>query len=380
MNRVLIFSVIIISTFRCSFQDNDESKIITILDHNDEVTMMSDIIKGVKYVKLRNSFGKMIGRVDKVLVEDGKIFIFDFFLSKSLFVYDLEGKFKFSISGLGHGPGEFEEVKDFLVTEKSIEILDATNKILIYGMDGDFKSERKLPFDAYKFSKFSENEYIVFTPQAGGKYFKNDQCSLVIYNFKTKNVNCLLKLSDQVPFFTQRNILVDFNNQFYFSTVFNDTIYSVDYHNNLKTEYILDFGEAKFPMNFQYLSPVQVVQSLNDNIDKLYHAPSLFVNDKYLISKYSHNGMRHLILNKKFSKYTVLSHEIENNIDGGLPVYWIHALYNNEIVSVIESNYLIERLNSIESKSTVPKVNDFVSFARTLSANDPHVLIFYQLK
>jgi hypothetical protein len=81
----------------------------------------------------------LIGRVNEVQVFDGYIYVLDALQAKSLFVFDMTGKFIRKIGRLGNGPGEYSSISDFTIDplNKEIYILD-NNKLHKYKTDGNF--------------------------------------------------------------------------------------------------------------------------------------------------------------------------------------------------------------------------------------------------
>jgi len=101
---------------------------------------LSSLFKNVRTIILETNKDCLIGRVNGLQVFDGYIYIFDSSKAKSLFVFDLEGRFIRKIGSLGRGPGEYVEIHDFtLDTENRIIFLcDALNRIQKYQLDGTY--------------------------------------------------------------------------------------------------------------------------------------------------------------------------------------------------------------------------------------------------
>jgi len=383
---LLLFSLATACNSKSDNASNSHSpnKLTTIPVSEAKPLLLSEAISEIRYVKLKKSGSAYFGQVDKALIHSGKIYILDSYNSKSLFVYDLQGNFKLSISQLGQGPGEYVKPQDFLVTDKTIEILDVTNKIIVFDHSGQFLSEKKIPFNAYKFSKLTENKYIIHSKESGNlQYGENIDCSLLLYDEQSKNYDCLLEQGMVLPFFTERNILINHNGEILFSSVFNDTIYSFN-QNHFNAKYMLDFGKNRFPSNLlnSQTDYVRMADVMNTNLDKSYHFPSLFANNKFLITRYNQNGMIHLIYNNQNGELRTIKSRAKNDIDGGPPLFLIHALHENEIVTIEDPNNIIKRYHAIKSKTstTSPKQQAFLNFSKDVDINDPQILVFYKLK
>lgn len=144
------------SIFSCSFglsQSGDLFEIVISPKPNQEARL-SEFIKELKYVQLETTEESVIGFAGKILISNGKIFIGDSRTSKSLFAFDMEGKFLYKIVANGQGPREFISFTDFAIQPESnnIFIWDGNlKKFVIYSSGGKFLDEFKPPID---FSKF----------------------------------------------------------------------------------------------------------------------------------------------------------------------------------------------------------------------------------
>jgi len=111
------------------------------LDGNKEAFIpISSIFKDVKTIILETRSDCMIGNVSEFQVFDGHIYILDKYNAKSMFVFDMEGRFLRKIGSLGRGPGEYLGVSDFtLDTENRIIYLkDVDYRVHKYQFDGTY--------------------------------------------------------------------------------------------------------------------------------------------------------------------------------------------------------------------------------------------------
>ena len=103
---------------------------------------LSSIFGRVRPIILETRAECLIGSINEIQVFDGYIFVLDLFVSKSLFVFDMEGRFIRKIGALGNGPGEYIEIRDFtLDTENGfIFLCDRGTRIHKYKLDGTYIS------------------------------------------------------------------------------------------------------------------------------------------------------------------------------------------------------------------------------------------------
>ena len=90
-----------------------------------------------------------------------------------------------------------------------------------------------------------------------------------------------------------------------------------------------------------------------------------------------------MIYNVKNGNKSTLKTGTENDVDGGVPLYWAHALNNRDIIMVYDSEYVLERsaANLQEEKNQLnEKEQAFLDFANGFNPDDPLVMIAYHLK
>lgn len=116
-----------------------------ILDIKNTIDIRFDTIsnKQIVYVPLETKEECLIGEVEKIIVKQDKIFVADFTVSKTLFVFDMQGKFLFKINKRGKGPGEYIQFHDFDVNiDGSIYLWDINLcKFIICDSTGTFVRE-----------------------------------------------------------------------------------------------------------------------------------------------------------------------------------------------------------------------------------------------
>lgn len=84
-------------------------------------------IELVNIIPLETNSSSIIGRLDKGFVTNDKIIIADF-KNSNLIVFDNSGKFLFKVGEKGKGPRKYMDLRDFMVLDNDIYLLD--NKII----------------------------------------------------------------------------------------------------------------------------------------------------------------------------------------------------------------------------------------------------------
>ena len=144
MKDGVFFVLLLLSFYSCSVKQNElsliESDYTIDLDGKADTIALSAFFKSPKVIILENDSDCLIGRINEFQFFDGFFFILDKKFSKSLFVFDKDGRFIRKIGSVGNGPGEYINLVDFsLDTEnRIIFLLDHGQRIHKYHIDGSF--------------------------------------------------------------------------------------------------------------------------------------------------------------------------------------------------------------------------------------------------
>jgi len=98
----------------------------------------------ISIVPLETNEDCLISKIDKIEIKNGNIFIKDD-LAKSVYVFDLKGKYKGKVNAVGAGPGEYVTLSYMTVTDSSIVVLDHDIGKQIEYRISDFKVLRTEP-------------------------------------------------------------------------------------------------------------------------------------------------------------------------------------------------------------------------------------------
>lgn len=114
----------------------------------------SEIFKKISYIKIQTDDNFLVGRIDKLVVGDDRVFMLDRKLSRAVFCVDTNGKKVFEIHRIGRGPGEFMDLRDMAYDFRRKEILlfcYVRQMIISFDLQGNYLRERKMPFEAIGF-------------------------------------------------------------------------------------------------------------------------------------------------------------------------------------------------------------------------------------
>jgi hypothetical protein len=126
----------------------DDPNIIKLFIDIDDIQEMnySDIFDSYEIIPLETSQDILIGEIDKVLFSDDLIFVLDKRITKTVFAFGKEGKFRFKITSQGFGPGELYSPTNITLNHDKQELVvvdGRQGKFLIYDFEGRYKKEIK---------------------------------------------------------------------------------------------------------------------------------------------------------------------------------------------------------------------------------------------
>ncbi|MEO9885042.1 MAG: 6-bladed beta-propeller [Balneola sp.] len=247
----LIGSILV---FSCSSNDKKvDANIETIEVDPEEATevFLSGFVDEIRFVKLSTEKNSLIGYIDKVRIVEDKIFVFDSYRAKGVFVYDMDGNALYNIVKPGSGPGEFLEPNDFVIdtTSNAIIIYDGSAvKFSHYDLDtGRFIKDQNLDFRLSSFWS-TKDRYILFL---NNHIFKDNRNNIIITDKNLEILSTSLKIRpDQKGFhYNLPRTFYEHKESVYFTAPSNYIIYR--YKNNNFSEYIkLDVGDKNLPKGY----------------------------------------------------------------------------------------------------------------------------------
>lgn len=111
------------------------------LDGKKETSILfSSIFKNVQTIILETNKDCLIGNINEFQVFEEFVYVLDRLSAKSLFVFNMDGRFVRKIGNLGRGPGEYVQVIDFTLDTENrfIFLLDRGNRVHKYLLDGTY--------------------------------------------------------------------------------------------------------------------------------------------------------------------------------------------------------------------------------------------------
>lgn len=236
---------------------------------------ISDLIDSVEYVPLESHPDGLFKAIDKLMVRNGKYFIFDCFGQNQVMVFDSTGKFLFPVGKKGRAPGEYLRIRNFTVDDNCVYLINNdANTLMIYdNTDGHFVGQKKLPFFAFDVSVCDNND-LIFSWYSNKEGTANDEPYKIMVTDKEINIqHNLFGINDNdCNDLSKRHYFMSSASNIVFNTLFSDTIVVFSRQApEIVATYSMDFKSRKIPANkrksyvdaklFNYLSETPIITS-----------------------------------------------------------------------------------------------------------------------
>ncbi|MCH7412454.1 6-bladed beta-propeller [Belliella sp. R4-6] len=323
-NRNLLLVCMITLCMSCGKQSGNDAISIENIEQltfeKVDLVTTSMFAQEISYIPLELRGDNLIGEIFKIIYSDSTFLIGD--KSKSrVYGFDSSGKWEFSIDAKGQGPGEYNELSDFYVSEgNEIHIFcRSLQKILVYDFDGNFIDEVFIRHYVNAIHHESDNKFITYSSVSD--YINTDYrpagiSALSITNESIHNKNLISFGGDhaysskrQYSFFSKSQ-----NELFILSP--SDTIFSYNSGIGLEAKYVLDFEDIKVPERLKTLpNTVENHQIINESgavrLKDYFVKSRQFISFEFLLDEYVYWSFRNNDSTKMIYSY-LLSDDINN--------------------------------------------------------------------
>ncbi|WP_241294583.1 6-bladed beta-propeller [Belliella kenyensis] len=303
--------------------DEIDAAHLVVVDFDNKSDMKyEDYIDFVKYVKLETTDESLIGAVDNLLFDDDKIFVVDKQVSKSIFVFDMEGRFTHKIHAVGDGPDKYFSIRDVSldVANKRICLVDLDGRrIKFYTYEGEFLESVRMPFLFSSMIHLTDDQF-VFNSGLSANQDKEDVdgYALVVADMEGKVSYKKFEDRNHNFSFTIQDPLRISGSDIFYNPRYRDVIYSISQEGALPF-YKVDMGIHGFPQ--ERLPSINTQEYLEMDANKS------FVNG-YISLK---DGAMFIIFGDKQVFNVLYSKESGNSISLLRPVFshFSHSLFSS---------------------------------------------------
>lgn len=339
------------------------------------------------FVRLETNPECLIGHIDNVYFSNDLIFVVDKRITKSVFIYSIDGNFKSKIDNRGKGPGEYIDIQDVDINHitKQIAVLDGySRKVNFYNFKGEFiESKDTAPLILYALASIDSINYIFDK----GRYPDNNLISDVgQYRIICSDLKAIFhkgitieKSAMNLHHNTQRQFW-KFGEDIFFNKPFQDTIYRVS-KDSIVAAYYLNLNGHNIPYKDK--------MDLTDNKVKDLTGKYAFLNGDFIefedftyFEIFYPGSTQHVFYSKESGKVIsgrdfVIFNPLLNFV--GTPI----SRYKNNIFVVTVDACFLKNLSwdSCPVKDQYPYLKSkFDSLVNGLTCEDNPTLMFYSLK
>lgn len=402
MKKVLLLIFLIFSILSCSdkkdggnkHKDTQTTNIKVSVDDRQSIKC-SRLFQSTQLIPLETNEQSLLDNIQKIIPDsEGKIYVST---SKSVSVFDSEGKFIHKINNVGKGPGEYLQIDDFLIDEQEgyIEILDMRGrKIVRYDLSGKYVDQWETKMQSMAFTKINTSTYALYN---SNNITEESKYKLEIRKFNTnKSMGQYLKIQDnhyQYLFIVNYINFSHFNNTIHFFYPENDTIYKINKEGKITPGYAIDFGSNNMPENFIDKEFDNIIQ-FDKEFKKRGYASFIdyfYETNSWIIFKFKSGEMRYLCLHNKSTKETKIINKIKEDINFN-SIYTKYLkkpfhIKNNKVYYLIQPHNFIETIEKI--RNSLPNSqwgkyknnhSELIQLYKTMNYSDNPIIAIYKLK
>ena len=359
------------------------------LDYLNAHARTSDFTSGIRYIKLETNKNCPLNYLAKIFFTPKGMIIQD----QHIYFFSPEGKFLRRFGSTGKGPGEYSMTLDVLFDEKNqtVEIKTASNKILVFNLDGTFLKEIK-GLEGFSFGKNSEKEYLFWNHYSPIINMENAQAGTSLCVLADEKGKVIADLSDQFDHFgyfvapSSSGNISSYHDTVLFVPDRTTTVYQLSGH-SLKPRYDLDFSAKDLPAKykntrkfdgetFENVSPDYVTQMFEFFESKELIAFIFFFRKEPYYFIYNKNTGHSISFNKRL---------LMNDLDF-LPIGVLNGVVGDTLITYIQAmdflSILDDKLKSLPEPEQLifkDKHKELWDIYKKTTINDNPVLVLYKI-
>jgi hypothetical protein len=336
---------------------------------------ITDYIEKIDFVRLQTCDDCLLSQVNKIIIQGQTLYILDAQYS-TLSAFNLNGQFITRIGEIGSGPGQFQTLKDFILTDSVLQLLCNDKKaILKFSNEGKYLTAERIKLFGHNFEYFDSKWY--FFINQNNSDLSRDYNLIITDSTKNASIQRYFAypstLNAEISFsgFLRKNY-----EGLLYNSPLSDTVFQIT-KEGIYPKYAFSFGDYTLPQKAK-----RTLQDFMQNgLQYAYLGNGIYDNDSLLAFSYTSRGILSYGFYDKQSKNLLGKSSIKNDIFSILvnqPV----ALINNTFISTISPNHLLNATTKnpsllLDLKKKWPSLYEIIP---TLKEDDNAILAFYNIK
>lgn len=341
--------------YSCEKKKTQDEKVIHF-DLEQEVLNIhsTSLIKDCKIIPLETNDSVLIGSIDKVIVDQDKLYVGDFSKTHSVYVFDLQGNFQQKISRQGRGPEEYLSLYDMFIDPHTGELnllSRIDRKLLAFDKnDVSYHKTQKLPKTFMELIP-SQNGYVGFS--ANYSEDRNDPYNLWLLDkdFQIYNKEFSIQTTWESRWSSSVTVFSSFQDTVYYIPAIRDfSVYKLD-GDRFTLEYSINFGKNQIPaFNMSYDEYLEYSRKHPEYVTRL---DCFQETDRFLICQFLFNGQNRLGLYDKENGQT--------SVCSLSPYTGKYFISFGDIVN-FSSDHLITTISASDMRESLAGGNQYVNF------------------
>jgi len=361
MKHIPFFLLLLLLTSCSREQKKSQINHLNIDYRSEKKINLSDYVARTHFVQLETNENCIIGNVTKAQLYDQKIFLLDE-MTSILYEYDISGQFHKSLNRRGTGPEEYIQLKDFVVAEDGVYVLDFSSQtIFLYDFNFNYKEKYRYNSFASSFTLL-DDAFLLYNEISmkddDYQFTQIDKDGKILSEYLPRNMN-----SEPSFYWASSNVFSKDKDSIYFSSRYSNTIYCKT-EGSLHEAFYLDFGSKTIPKQKSYLN-----YNIYDLEFPYILREKFYVSDNFLIVDFFNKGKRMFTFFDKQNSIIQTGY-VNNDLISGFDCFYPQWISENCLIEVVNAYDILNEFSIITTDMDISN----------LRVDDNPVILLYYLK